>query len=191
MSVGTYTASLDRVSWDHLPNKLLKANAWSQGLLLGELKPRHWGWKGINTKYSYFQLETEPEGEADKRNLEQCPLSPNFTALRINPADKGEEFKRRNITTVSLSPRDSALGPGTLATSCPQLAWKTASWITLRGWADSLQALPCSIVGFRNVSLVQSTMTNNLDVWCLWQGLGWLGLISELGHVNKTQLYYA
>lgn len=126
MSVGTYTASLDRVSWDHLPNKPLKGNAWSQGLLLGELKPRHWGWKGINTKYSYFQLETELKGEADKRNLEQCPLSPNFTALRINPADKGEEFKRRSSTTVSLSPRDSALGPGTLAASCPQLAWKTA-----------------------------------------------------------------
>ena len=37
-SAGTYTASLDRVSWDHLPNKPLKGNALSQGLLLGKLK---------------------------------------------------------------------------------------------------------------------------------------------------------
>ncbi|KAI4530809.1 hypothetical protein MG293_018667 [Ovis ammon polii] len=48
------------------------------------------------------------------------------TALGINPADNDEEFKRRNIATVSLSPCDSALSPGTLAASCPQPACKTA-----------------------------------------------------------------
>ena len=52
-------------------------------LLLGKLKPRHWGWKSINTKDSYFELETELEGEADKRNFEQCPLSPFYS-----PQDK-------------------------------------------------------------------------------------------------------